>query len=170
MARTKTLMAMVLAAGLAAGCSSLPRVHWPWAKPVPAAPAPVDELSFAAGATAAIPQFWQGNTLVLDMTAVPASGTAVVTPTYARGWPMRISVRTYPGRFCALEVRGAQRVLLPLTTEGAGTVDMPIPPESHASGTREVTFNWGAPVAPAVVYPQAPAPLPTTGMPVPGTR
>lgn len=160
MVRTKVLMVMVLAAGLAAGCGSLPRVHWPWARPLPVAPTPVDELSFAAGASAAIPQFWQGNTLVLDMTAVPANGTAVATPTYARGWPMRIAVRTYPGRFGALEVRGGQRALLPLTTEGAGTVTLPIPPEVYAPGTRELTFGWGAPIAPAVIFPQAPAPAP----------
>jgi len=131
-------------------------MHWPWAKPAPAAPASVDELRFASGATASIPQYWQGNTLVLDMTAVPAHGTAVATPAYARGWPMRIAVRTYPGRFGTLEVRGAQRALLPLTTEGAGTINVPIPPEVYAPGTREMVLSWGAPIAPAVAFMGAP--------------
>lgn len=151
----KLLVPMMLAATLAAGCASLPRLHWPWAKAPPAAPAAVGELSFAAGATAPIPQFWRGNTLVLDMTAVPVHGQAVATPTYARGWPMRIAIRTWPGRFGALEVRGAQRVLLPLTTEGTAIVDLPLPPEVYAPGTREIAFSWGAAVVPPVIFPQA---------------
>lgn len=158
MPRTKTLVGVALMAGLVAGCSGLPRVSWPWAKAPAAAPLPVDELTFAAGATAAIPQYWQGNTLVLDLTGAPVSGTAVATPTYARGWPRRLAVRTYPGRFGTLEVRGAQRALLPLTTEGTGAVDLPIAREVYAPGTQELTFSWGASVAPAVVFPQAPAP------------
>ncbi|MBV6418103.1 MAG: hypothetical protein CMLOHMNK_02887 [Steroidobacteraceae bacterium] len=153
----KLLAALVLAAGLTAGCSHLPRLSWPWAGKPAAAPIPVDELTFAPGASAAIPQFWQGNTLVLDMTAAPANGTAVATPTYARGWPMRIAVRTWPGRFGALEVRGAQRALLPVTTEGTAIVEIPIPPEVHVAGTREIALGWGASIAPAVFVPQAPA-------------
>ena len=159
MQRTKPLLAMILVAAATTGCGSLPRIHWPWAKPPPAAPAPVDELSFASGASAPIPQYWQGNTLVLDMTAVPASGTAVATPTYARGWPMRLAVRTWPGRFGALEVRGAQRAVLPLTTEGAGVVDLPIPPGVYPAGTPEIALSWGTPVTPAVLFPQVPAPV-----------
>ncbi len=158
MLRTKTLLGVALMAGLAAGCSGLPRVPWPWAKAPVAAPLPVDELTFAAGASASIPQYWQGNTLVLDLTGAPSSGSAVATPTYARGWPMRMAVRTYPGRFGALDVRGAQRALVPLTTESSGTVDLPIAPEVYAPGTRELRLSWGASVAPAVIFPQAPAP------------
>lgn len=161
----KTGVAMLLAACLVAGCSGLPRLSWPWSKPPPAAPAPVDELGFANGATFQIPQYWQGNVLVLDFTGAPASGTAVATPTYARGWPMRLAVRTSPGRFGALEVRGAQRAVLPLTTEGAGVVDLPIPPDVYPPGAREVTLTWGASVTPAVVFPQAPRPAPANGLP-----
>ncbi|MGD9599755.1 MAG: hypothetical protein AB7V24_15140 [Steroidobacteraceae bacterium] len=156
MRESKARFGWVLVAGLLAGCSGLPRLSWPWGKPPPVAPAPVDELTFAAGAGTAIPQYWSGNTLVLDLTAAPASGAAVATPTYARGWPMRMAVRTWPGRFGALEVRGAQRVLLPLTTEGSAVVEIPIPPGVYPPGTREVSLGWGAPAMPAVVFPQAP--------------
>lgn len=158
---------MLLVAGLVAGCGGLPRVSWPWAKPPPAAPQPVDELTFASGATVAIPQYWQGNTLVLDMTAVPATGAAVLSPTYARGWPMRIVARSFPGRFGTLEARGAQRAILPLTTEGTGTVDLPIPPEVHGRGTLQVALSWGASIAPGVVFPQAPTPQPAPPQPSP---
>jgi hypothetical protein len=163
--RTKTVLALWLGAGVLAGCGSLPRVSWPWSKPPPAAPALVEEVSFANGASSPIPQYWQGNTLVLDMTAVPASGSVVATPTHARGWPMRLAVRTMPGRFGSLEVRGAQRVLLPLTTEGTAVVELPIPPDVYPPGTRELAFAWGAPVTPAVLFPQVPAPPPVPGQP-----
>ncbi|MEZ5533334.1 MAG: hypothetical protein R3E69_13250 [Steroidobacteraceae bacterium] len=156
MRESRTWIGWVVAAGLVAGCSSLPRLSWPWSKPPPAAPASVDELTFAAGSGVAIPQYWSGNTLVLDLSAAPASGAAVATPTYARGWPMRMAVRTWPGRFSVLEVRGAQRAVLPLTREGSAPVEIPIPPEVYAPGTREVSLSWGIAAPPPVVFPQAP--------------
>lgn len=165
----RTLLTMLLAAALTAGCGSLPRIPWPWSKPPPAAPAPVDELSVAGTALPTIAQYWQGNTLVLDMTAVPAQGSVVATPTYPRGWPMRLAVRTVPGRFGALEVRGAQRAVLPLTTEGTGFVELQVPPGVHPPGTRELVLSWGVSIAPAVVFPQAPSPVPAEG-PASGSR
>lgn len=153
----KLLVTMTLAAGLATGCGHLRGMSWPWAAKPAAAPVAVDELTFAQGAGTSIPQYWQGNTLVLDMTGAPASGTAVATPTHARGWPMRIAVRTWPGRFGALEVRGAQRAVLPVTTEGAAMVEVPIPHEVYAPGTREMTLSWGPSIVPPVFTPEAPA-------------
>lgn len=167
MARYEAWLGVGLAALMVAGCGSMPHVSWPWAKaPVPA-PQPVDELTFATGATAPIAQYWQGNTLILDFTAVPAEGQASATPTHARGWPLRMAARTWPGRFGALEVRGAQRALLPLTTDGHDTVDIPIPPEVFAAGTPRIELHWGASIAPPVVFPQAP-PAPAAAGSAPG--
>jgi len=158
MARIGTWIGMGLAAAVLTGCGSLPQLSWPWASAPAAAPQPVDELTFASGAGAAIAQYWEGNTLILDFTAVGSEGQASATPTHARGWPLRMAARTWPGRFGALEVRGAQRALLPLTTEGSATVDVAIPPGVFAPGTPQIELRWGASIAPPVVFPQAPPP------------
>lgn len=150
----KKWMGLALAVVALSGCGTLSRVSLPWSRAAAAPPPEVDELSFAGGA---VSQHWQGNVLVLDLTAVPAQGQLVATPTYARGWPMRIAVRTVPGRFGALEVRGAQRAVLPLTTEGTGSVDLAIPPEVFVPGTAQIVLHWGGSIAPAVLFPEAPA-------------
>lgn len=160
MVRNRAWIGVGLAAAMVAGCGGMPQLSWPWARAGAPAPQPVDELTFAGDATAPIAQHWQGNTLVLDFTTVPAEGQASATPTHARGWPLRMAVRTWPGRFEALEVRGAQRVLLPLTTDGSDMVDVAIPPEVFAAGTPQIELRWGAAIAPPVVFPQAPPPAP----------
>lgn len=168
MARNKAWLGVGLAAVIVAGCGNLPRVSWPWASMPEPAPQPVDELTFASGAIAPIAQYWQGNTLILDFTAVPSEGQVIATPTHARGWPLRMAVRTWPGRFGVLEVRGAQRALLPLTTEGSNSVDVAIPPEAFVAGTRRLELRWGASIVPPVVFPQAPLPAPAAASAAPG--
>lgn len=158
----KKWISLVVVAALLSGCSALSRIGLPWGKAPPPPPPQVDELSFEGGA---IGQHWEGNVLVLDLTTAAAEGRVTATPTYARGWPMRIAVRTLPGRFGALEVQGAQRAVLPVTTEGAGSIDLAIPPEVFAPGTPRMELHWGASIAPAVVFPEAPAPAQASSTP-----
>src|SRR3974390_3305340 len=68
----------------------LPSVHWPWHGHHHGASGPqaVQELSIQmqAGAAKAIPQYWDRNTLLLDMTAVSGEGSAVLGPRAGTGW------------------------------------------------------------------------------------
>src|SRR5215471_14125375 len=112
----------VLAAG-AAGCSHL---HWPWHKQPPPAPQPVHYLEVSgSGASAVLAQYWKRNTLVLDMSGASGSGS--------------LAVRVMPGSLGELDVRGAQRVVLPIVPAGGKPVDLELPPAVYPPKTMEVT-------------------------------
>src|SRR5215471_13117572 len=46
------------------------------------------------------------------------------------GWPVRLAVRVMPGSLGELDVRGAQRVVLPIVPAGGKPVDLELPPVS----------------------------------------
>ena len=120
--------------------------HWPWKRRPPPPPQPVHELTIApdtAGALAAITQFWDRNTLLLDLTAVGAEGGAVLTPIAASGWPVRLEFRVQPGNFARLEVLGAQRVVFAVPSQGAPLLLRLAPGVYHAD-TGQITVRWSA--------------------------
>ena len=89
-------------------------MHWPWQRrPLPPPP-PVHQVTIVADAPAAattIVQYWDRNTLLLDLTAVGGEGGAIMTPIKALGWPVRLEFRVRPGSIGRLEVLAAQRVV-----------------------------------------------------------
>lgn len=138
---------LLLAAGLlaTAGCATV-KSHWPFGKAGVAAPEPVQELrlqSAAAEATPTVLQYWERNTLVVDLTTVASAGQLQLIRDPARTWPVRVAFRMLPGRFEALEVRGAQRVILPVAA-GSGAVTALLPPGAYDSSTTGLTLRWGA--------------------------
>jgi hypothetical protein len=48
-----------------------------------------------------------------------------------------------PARFEVVEVRGAQRVVLPVSA-GSGTVTAELPSSTYNEGTTSLTVSWGA--------------------------
>jgi hypothetical protein len=138
---------LLLAAGLLAtgGCATV-KSHWPFGKARAAAAEPVQELraEVAAGESApAVLQFWERNTLVVDLTKVANAGQVQLIRDSARSWPVRVAFRMSPGRFEALEVRGAQRLVLPVAA-GNGAVTAVLPPGSYDSSTTRLDLRWGA--------------------------
>jgi len=135
----------VLATG-AAGCSHL---HWPWHKQPRPAPQSVHYLDVSGtGASAVLAQYWKRNTLVLDMSGASGSGSLTLRPP-SDGWPVRLAVRVMPGSLGELDVRGAQRVVLPIVPAGGKPVDLELPPAVYPPKTMEVTVTWGPAPAPA---------------------
>lgn len=137
---------LLLAAGLLAtgGCATV-KSHWPFGRSKVAAPEPVQELhvdSPDAGSVAVL-QFWERNTLVIDLTAVAATGQLQLVRDPARSWPAQVAFRMTPGRFEALEVRGAQRVVLPVAA-GSGAVTALLPPGAYDSSTARLAVRWGS--------------------------
>lgn len=122
----------------AAGCSHL---HWPWHHAPPAAPAPVHELDIDGPGTFA--QYWKRNTLVVDLSGVRGSGSIVLKPVAGTTWPVRIALRVLPGSFGVLEVRGAQRVVLPITATGTQPVDLELAPGIYTPASPQMTVTWG---------------------------
>jgi len=138
---------LLLAAGLLAtgGCATV-KSHWPFAKAKVAAPEPVQELHVEAVAADAAPvvlQFWERNTLVVDLTNVASAGQLQLIRDPARTWPVRVAFRMAPGRFEALEVQGAQRVVLPVSA-GNGAVTAVLPAGAYEGSTTALALRWGA--------------------------
>jgi hypothetical protein len=140
----RTLLAVILVC--LAGCATV-REHLPWrARPAPA-PSPVHELQVLVPAEAQMPivlQFWERNTLVVDLSGVAAQGSVQLRPAAGGQWPIRLALRFQPGRFEAVEVRGAQRAVFPVTDDPKGTATVTVPPAVFAPGVTEVSLRWGA--------------------------
>jgi hypothetical protein len=143
---TRLLPVLCLALGLAA-CAQV-RGHWPFRAHELPAPVAVHELTVVVAPDAAMPivlQFWERNTLVVDLQGVAASGALTLKPAEGRSWPVRLAFRAAPGRFEVLEVRGAQRVLLPVSGDrGATVVTLPLAPSVTGRATPELALHWGA--------------------------
>lgn len=131
----------VLGLGLT-GCGQMPRIAWPWADKPAVAPELVDELEIGSPAGGALTQYWERNTLVVDLTKVSTPGRARLSPAHERGWPMRVAVKLVPGRIATLEARGAQRVVLPVTPEGAAPVTLELPPAVYPKGAPQIDLAW----------------------------
>src|SRR5579863_2972502 len=133
---------VLLCAGLA-GCA----MHWPWKHRTRPAPQPVQELTIqaqdAAAAPAQILQFWDRNTLQLDLTAVRGEGSATLTAVAARGWPIRLEFRVQPGSVAHLEVQGRERIVFEVPAQGA-PVTFRLAPDAYVPDTPQISLRWYA--------------------------
>ena len=142
--RLRTLT-LVLMFGLT-GCSTI-RDHWPWRHHVAPPPPAVHELQVIVPPDAQVPivlQFWERNTLVVDLTGVANQGSVELRPGESGAWPTRLALRFQPGRFEAVQIRGAQRVVFPVTDDRKGNATVDVPPAVHPAGTAALTLSWGA--------------------------
>jgi hypothetical protein len=135
---------------LAGGCGSyvLTKPHWPWHHSPPPPPTPVHELDIGGVAADTYPQFWKRNTLLVDLSGARGSGSITLKPTEGNTWPVRLAFRVTPGTIGALDVHGAQRTLLPITSAGSAPIDLELSPGMLTSSTAQITVTWG-PLAPA---------------------
>jgi hypothetical protein len=136
-------LALIAALSLSLSACAL---HWPWKRPPPPPPQPVQQLTIApdtAGTLAAITQFWDRNTLLLDLSAVSGEGGAILTPMAALGWPVRLEFRVQPGNFARLEVLGAQRVVFAVPSQGAPLL-LRLAPGAYHADTGQITVRWSA--------------------------
>jgi hypothetical protein len=152
MHRNRASVLLLLAGALVlAGCASvkahMPAMpHWPFGKSV-AAPEPVHELEVAVPPEQTMPvvlQFWERNTLVIDLQEVASAGQISLSRTEGNRWPARVAFRMSPTRFEVLDVRGAQRVVLPVSSTGPTAVTVELPPSTYSESTVTLTVRWGA--------------------------
>ena len=142
----RTSIFVILLASLA-GCGVLPtNFSFPWSKKPEAPSGRADELVVTLGNTtdvAPFPQFWQRNTLVLDLREITGAGSAVVQPRTGTTWPMRMAIRVRPGQVATVEVTGNQRMVFPVTNEGMRTVDLELTPGMYTTTTHQLVVRWG---------------------------
>jgi hypothetical protein len=127
------------------GCASL-QSHWPFAGKAVEAPQPVRELAVQVPADAAMPvvlQYWERNTLVIDLQGVTGSGSLSLAPEAGHAWPARLAFRMSPVRFQQLDVRGEQRVLLPVAA-GTEATTAELPAGVYVAATARLDLRWGA--------------------------
>lgn len=139
------LSAAAILLGALSGCASV-KSHWPFAAKTVEAPQPVRELAVQVPADAPMPvvlQYWERNTLVIDLQGVPGSGSLSLTPEAGHAWPARLAFRMSPARFQQLDVRGEQRVLLPVAP-GMDATTAELPAGVYAATTARLDLRWGA--------------------------
>ena len=128
------VLTVLLCAGLAS-CA----MHWPWRHRAPPAPQPVHELSIQPQAP--ILQFWDRNTLLIDLTALSGDGAATLSAAAGRGWPIRLEFRVQPGSIARLEVQGRERVGYEIPTQGAAML-FKLAPSAYVHDTPQITVRW----------------------------
>jgi len=136
----KPLLALTAAALILAGCGMMP-----WGKNPPQSPVPVTELVELASdgtPTHAFNQYWKRNTLVLDMQGAATQGSIVLKRRDGAKWPVRLAFRVTPGSIGLLEVRGDQRMLIPVTREGTQAVDLELVPGVYTPSTQQIAIMW----------------------------
>jgi len=141
------------ALALALGSLTMPALAWrlPWhhrAHPrVQAGATGVAALAIqvrGAPATAGtVPQSWDRNTLIVDLTRLGGEGSATLTPPANTGWPARLAFRVQPGSMASLQVQGAQRVQFTLPAHGA-VMTLPLDPGVYVVKTASLTLQWSA--------------------------
>jgi hypothetical protein len=141
--------------------ASAPHLHWPFGRHAAPAPQPVEELVIEAapGTSAQFLQFWERNTLVLDMRSASGSGAVTLTPRAHTLWPVRLAFRVTPGAIGQLDVKGEERTVFPVAASGAAPVDLALAPSAYRPRTPAITLGWG----PAPVLPAPPPPPARTG-------
>jgi hypothetical protein len=153
--RTVRAAALPLVALLGAGLAScghtpqLPHPKWPFSRAPAAAPQPVSELVVepAAGTVGGFLQFWDRNTLLIDLRSVSGSGAATLRRRAGAAWPVRLAFRVSPASIGELEVRGDVRVLFPIAAAEGGIV-LKLSPDVYSENTNEIRLAWApAPAA-----------------------
>ena len=136
----------VVAGTILAGCGHMPSMHWPWGHRSAAPPAAVNEISITsdAGTAAPVAQYWQRNTLVVDLHDAAREGSLSLKPRAGVGWPVRLAFRVLPGSMGVLEVQGEQRMILPVTSEGTRPIDLELVPGVYTQKTQEITVRWSS--------------------------
>ncbi|MGH8220159.1 MAG: hypothetical protein ACREUT_16590 [Steroidobacteraceae bacterium] len=143
-ARMMLPLAAAVAAICAAGCSHLPPLHRPWShRPAPQ-PQAVHELVMTAGtgATASFAQYWNRNTLVVDLQGVSGTGRVVLTTPAGATWPFRLAFRVMPGSVGELDVQADQRWVVPVVPRGAKPVDLVLPTGLYSRATPRIEVAW----------------------------
>jgi hypothetical protein len=146
-------LALLAATLLFTGCASHPSLrpsHWrmPWHRTPPAAPVSVAELGVEAvgeGAAPTLPQYWNRNTLRVDLGGIAGTGALKLHASAVNGWPARIEFSVRPGSMHQLEVRGDKRVVFNVAdtpaADGAPQL-LALDPAAYSSKTGSLTLSW----------------------------
>jgi hypothetical protein len=94
------------------------------------------------GAQVSYPQQWRRDTLLVDLRSVSGEGMIDLAPRQGT-WPMRLAFKVTPGAVGVLEIRAAQRSVLPITDSGQGPVELELDPGVYSPAkTAHIEVAW----------------------------
>jgi len=133
------------------GCAALAGCawHWPWVHRAAPAPQSVHEISIEAPsgadpqASARIAQYWDRNTLLLDLTGLAGEGEVTLAPSALHGWPIRLEFRVRPGAIARLEVQASARVVFEVPAQGEPLV-FKLASDAYGPHSAHITLRWSA--------------------------
>ncbi|MEZ5474453.1 MAG: hypothetical protein R3E72_05535 [Steroidobacteraceae bacterium] len=120
---------------------------WPFGKKAPQTPETSSVLVFEGGEN--IPQYWQRNAVVIDLQGVAGAGHLAAKLAAGHSWPPRIKLRVRAGSFGELEVRGAQRIILPNPPDRTELIELDLPPAVYRHDTPQLDISWRSRQLPA---------------------
>jgi hypothetical protein len=88
--------------------------------------------------SASFPQYWMRNTLIVDLQGASGTGSVTLKPREHTTWPVRIALKVMPGSVGELEVRAAQRVVLPVTPAGTKPIVLELSPRVYTMKTPQI--------------------------------
>jgi hypothetical protein len=150
-ARNARLMpALVVLAATLAGCSHLhvPHPHaarlWPFHHKAATPPEAVNELvaDTPDGSPApGLSQYWDRNTLLIDLSAAAGEGSVRLRPAAGTSWPIRLEFRVQPGSIARLQIQGAQRVTYAVPAAGSPVL-LKLDPGVYTTRTAALVIEW----------------------------
>ena len=126
-------------------CSSMSKL-WPFHHKAKPGPEAVHELNLvnADGSAATYPQYWQRNTLVLDLSGIAGEGSVAARLPDESTWPVRVAVRVRPGSVDQIEVQGEERNVLPVSRDGTKDIDLTLATSVYTPKTAAIYISWGS--------------------------
>jgi hypothetical protein len=141
----KFRLALVVAGCLALCACATTSKLWPFHKKPKPAPEAVHEFDLvnSDGTPASFPQYWQRNTVVIDLSGISGSGNVAARLPADTTWPVRVAVRVRPGSVQQLEIQGEERNVLPVSAEGTKLIDLELAPSVYTPKTAAIYISWG---------------------------
>jgi predicted small secreted protein len=127
-----------------ASCGTMSKL-WPFGKKTKQGPEAVNELQLvnADGTPVHFPQYWSRNTLIIDLSGASGSGSIAARLPPDTTWPVRMAVRVFPRAVHQVEILGEERNVLPVTSEGTKSIELPIGPSVYTPRTAALYISWG---------------------------
>jgi hypothetical protein len=134
----------ILAVALS-GCGHMRAAQvWPFHHKAVAPAEAVNELVAEVpegGAGIAVSQYWDRNTLLVDLSAAVGDGAVKLRPAAGTTWPIRLEFRVQPGSIGRLQVEGAQRVTYNVPASGSVVV-LKLDPGVYTARTAALNVEW----------------------------
>jgi hypothetical protein len=137
---------LLLTLGFLGACAHVGKLspsHWsmPWKHHSAPAELLAHEVTIP-GSDTELPQTWDRNTLRVDLSGYRGEGALSLQRAVGHDWPIRLAFVVRPGGFAHLEVRGDQRIVLTVPSDGANTL-LHLPPGLYSPATSALLLHYG---------------------------